>query len=337
MGRSPSGGAIQVFPIHFDVPGHALPLSTFVDTSLQTEGVIRALSNEIFEGQLQFEIVVLPPSEGSFLTRLGVVLLAGWGMVWTFTESDIGQAFIKGLTGNEPAHWAENAGAALRKSVAGDDDQEVQREAAGVIVCEATKAFLSTPNSELKRAGISEAQFRNAYEAKNNFYESCEAVPRLAGVGFEERPQFPIKRDDFPRYQSVLPPKEDDPDQPWFAAVTQLRVTSPNWDREDRARNWKAKDYHGRDRYFRIEDEEFWQRVAMNAIDAHVIDSIKVQWAYQGRPEQPKNCRVLRVLEYNGTVLARPLAEDALLAMLGNLAQSPPEHPDLFSIERYEG
>lgn len=308
-----------------------MPLSAFVDTSTQTEAVIRALSQELFDGQLQFQIVVLPPSEGSFLTRLGVILLAGWGIVWTFTESDVGQAFIKGLTGAEPAHWAEKVGAAARSALTENDDQNAEREAANVIVCEAAKAFLATPNSDLKQVGISEFRFRSAYEAKNAFYESCDLVPQLSGVGFDERPFFPINKTDFPKYQSLLPPKNEEFEQPWFTSITQLRVTSPNWNREDGARQWKARDRHGRDRYFRVEDEDFWHRIADDSIDTHVIDTMTVQWAFQGRPDQPKNCRDLKVLEFNGTVLAHPLPDEAIASMLGDSTQMMSEHPDLFS------
>jgi hypothetical protein len=46
-----------------------------------------------------------------------------------------------------------------------------------------------------------------------------------------------------------------------------------------------------------------------------------VQWAFQGKPECPNNCRVLRVLEFNGERLAKPLTDDELIGALGKLAQ----------------
>lgn len=329
------GAAINVIPIHFDVPGHEIPLSTFVTTSEQTRAVIRAFSDELFEGQLQFQVLVLPPAEGSFLARLGIVIIGGWGIVWTFTESDIGQGFIKGLTGHEPAYWAEHAGeltrALLTETPGPEEEQErsFEQTVAGTIVCESVRSFLSTPNRELVVKGIEKTRFRAAYEAKNAFYEICALTPQVRGVGFDERPIFPIQRDQFPEHHSTLPPPEE-VDELWFATTAVLRVTSPNWDRSDRARQWKGRDHQGRDRYFRIEDEEFWNLVEREAISTHIIDTMKVQWAYQGRPEQPKNCRVLKVLEFNELTLATPLPDDELAVRLGELRQAARDQGDLF-------
>ena len=47
------------------------------------------------------------------------------------------------------------------------------------------------------------------------------------------------------------------------------------------------------------------------------LDSLKVQWAYQIVGKKAKNRRVLRVLEFNGDQLAKPLSQDAINAILG--------------------
>lgn len=329
------GAAIEILPIHFDVPGHEIPLTTFVRTSEQTEAIVRGLNKELFNGQLQFQLLVLPAEEGSFLTRLGIVLLGGWGIVWAFTESDIGKAFIKGLTDHEPAYWAELAGKAAKSRMqeaneAPASEATTAHEYETTIVCQAVKSFLQKQGSELRRVGITPVRFRDAYIAKNEFYEACAATPQLRGLGFSEAPVFPIRRDDFIGLQTLLPPKDDELEHPWFVATTLLRVTSPNWDRDDRVRQWKGRDHQGRDRYFRIEDEDFWSRTALGAINTHIIDTMKVQWAYQGKSEQPKNCRVLRVLEFNGVTLASPLSDDTLRAQLGRLGDLDDDQGDFF-------
>jgi hypothetical protein len=334
------GAQIEILPIHFDVPGHQIPLATFVRTAEQTEAVLRALNRELFDGQLQFELFVLPPEEGTFLTRLGVVLLGGWAIVWGFTESDVGKAFIKGLTDHEPAHWAEVAGKAAKTGIehlasSWEDRPTLDYEYETLIVKEATRAFLQQPNSVLERVGVTPSRYRDAYEAKNKFYEACSATPGLQAVGFSEAPVFPIQRDDFLGLQMTLPPRSEDLERPWYVATTLLQVTSPNWDRDDRARQWKGRDPQGRDRYFRIEDEDFWRQVAGDGISTHIIDTMKVQWAYQGKPEQPRNCRVLRVLEFNGVRLSKPVSDTELRAALGHLADVDEDNqPDLFPSHR---
>lgn len=316
------------------MPGHEIPLATFIRTASETEAVIRALTAELLGAELQVELFVLPPEEGTFLQRLGVLAVA-WGAVWAFTESDVGKGFIKGLTGHEPAYWAEVAGKATRQAgEAALSVDEVHHEQLKkfeeLVVVEATKSFLQKSASELERLGAPPTRFRSAYAAKNAFYDACEATPLLRAIGFSEAPVFPIRKEDFARLQTDLPPKPGDAQPPWLVGTVVLHVTSPNWDRADRARAWKGRDHQGRERYFRIEDEEFWQRVAGGGVSTHVIDTMKVQWAFRGRPDHPKHCRVLRVLEFNGERLARPLSDDALAAQLGELDAVPQDQYDLF-------
>lgn len=324
------GHAIETISIHFDVPGHQIPLSTFIRTAEQTEAVIRSLNRELFDGNLRYELLVLPPEEGSFRSKLGVVLLGGWAVLWTFTESDIGKAFIKGLTTHEPAHWAEAVGAGLREKLiggaeaaapAGDEPgEEAKCRYGAMIVAEATKSFLQANVSELEQVGITKTRFRDAFEARNEFYQACVQTPDLRAIGFEDAPRFPIDRAGFSRLQVVLPPKEDDYDEPWLTGIAILKVTSPNWDREDRQRQWKGKDGKGRERYFRIDDEHFWSLVKAAQLSIHIIDTIKVQWAFHGKADNPKNIRILKVLEFNDEVLSGPLDDNALDAILGQHA-----------------
>jgi hypothetical protein len=262
--------AIEIFPIHFDVPGHEIPLATFISAATNTERVIHGLNAELFDGRVEFELFVLPPQEGTFLQRLEVRLLAGWAAIWAFTASDIGKGYIKGLTGHEPAYWSEVAGEAtahLAEAVAHPHQHE--KKVGTVIVTEAAKSFLEKESSELQRVGITPAKFREAYAAKNAFYEACDATPRLRAIGFSEAPIFPIQKQDFLRLQTELPPELEDAQPPWHVATAKLHVTSPNWDRDDRQRAWKGRDQQGRNRHFRIEDEEFWNRVAAGAIKTH--------------------------------------------------------------------
>ena len=337
---APSGKPIiGVLPIHFDVPENYLPLATFVDTANQTRAVIDAFNREVFAGNLQFDIFVLPPEEGSFKTRLAVALLAAGGIVWSFAESDIGKAFIKGLTMHEPAHWAAIAGSLVRNQLieskkdsqlvkVEEEPLRLRQQIETIIVTESAKSFLQKPETELSRIGIRPQTFRDAYEARNEFYKACLKDTNVHALGFDEEEHFPITRRDFVTLQVAVPPKEKEPDiEPWQVETILLKVTSPNWDREDRQRQWKARDPNSRDRFFRMDDEYFWRLVSEQAISPHIIDRILVQWAFIG--DQRRHARVLKVLEYNGERIGEPLNDDALRAILG--AYSLPERePDLF-------
>ncbi len=334
------GRAIETISIHFDLPGHRIPLSTFVRTAEQTEAVIQSLNRELFEGKLKFELFILPPEDGSFISKLGIVIFGGLTILWGFTESDIGKAFIKGLTLHEPAHWAELVGEELRETLidgteaspleTDEPDEDAKYQISARIVAEAAKSFLQTDLSELEQVGITRTRFRDAFDARNKFYEACMQTPDLSAIGFEDTPRFPIDRSNFSRLQVFLPPKEEYEDDFWLTGIAILKVTSPNWDREDRQRQWKGKDLKGRERFFRIDDEHFWTLVHAEQLSIHIIDTIQVQWAFRGIADNPKAIRVLRVLKFNDKALAEPLDDNALRAILGRYAPSSDAQGDLF-------
>lgn len=299
---------IGLIPLHFDVPGNHLPLTTFIETANQTRAIVEAFNRDLFEGGLRFELFVLPPEEGSFKTKLGLALSV-CGVVWAFTQSDIGKAFIKGLTTHEPAYWAEQVGVRIRQQLLHSDGSarhvgeveqvELKRQFEAVIISKSTKSFLQSDDADLRRVGITTQKFRDAYDARNKFYQACLKDTKIQALGFDETENFPIKRQDFRRLQVVLPSKEE-VTQPWEVEIVTLRVTSPNWDRQDRQRPWKARDANGRERYFRIEDQHFWDLVSAQALNPHIVDNIKVQWAYVR--DLRRSARVLRVSNTTGAL-----------------------------------
>lgn len=330
-------GATEIIPFHFDVPGNYLPLRTFLETASQAEAVVTSFNDKFFEGKLQYELLVLPPEPGTFLSKFAILVVLGG--LWHVLESDMGKAFVKGLTGYEPAHWTEIAGERVREKLvlkdttSAEKNDELQRHSEAIIVAESVKGFFKKDNEELTKVGISVKIFRDAYEARNIFYQICSENAAIRGVGFSETDEFPIKRPDFARLQVVLPPKESEPDEnPWHVSIATLTVTSPNWDQNDTQRLWKAKDSYGRDRYFKIEDEGFWSLVKDKKLSPHIMDTLKVQWAFHIYGSRMRELRVLRVLEYNDNYIADPLEGDTLDTLLGPYDENSTDGslPDLF-------
>ena len=100
--------------------------------------------------------------------------------------------------------------------------------------------------------------------------------------------------------QVSLLPREDLPESDlWRVEIVILSVTSPDRDRKDRQRRWKARDEKGRERYFLIEDEEFWGLVQQERIDPHIIDTVKVQMAFVGEYRRARVVRRVGVQQPN--------------------------------------
>jgi hypothetical protein len=330
---------IETFSIHFDLPDHQIPLRTFVDTARQTELVIQSLNNELFDGRFEIELLVLAPEAGSFKTRLGIVIVAGWAGVWSFAESDVGKAFVRGLTNHEPAYWAEQAGVHVRHLAfstgqetedPSDEETRSQVQYAARIVGQVTQCFMQAEKTQLASVGVTTERFHEAIEARNQFYQVCISTPDLNAIGFTDGTEFPIGRSDFTNLIVPLTNKSKEKEEPWYTAVVIVKVTSPNWVREDRQRQWKGRDAEGRERFFRIEDEHFWGLIRHDQLDLHVIDTMKVQWAFRGKLETPRELRVLTVMEFNGERLSERLDDNALGVILGLHSQVSDNQQDLF-------
>lgn len=75
----------ETFSIHFNLPEHQISLSNFIETANETQKVLQAFNEIIFDGKPQFEIYVLPPEDGTFLNKLKMVFIVGvLGLIGNF-------------------------------------------------------------------------------------------------------------------------------------------------------------------------------------------------------------------------------------------------------------
>lgn len=330
--------------MHFDVPDHAMELETIVSISQATLKLLSSLNIDLFEGQIHYRLLVLPPEEGSFRWRY--VLCAAGVALWTFVESDIGKGFIKGLTDHEPQYWAEKVGDIVRgrpspyeveegkklETDASSDVDKFYELVSSYILCQVVISFLTKEQSEIS-SKIPLNYLQGSYVARNEFYESCLSDPRIKGIGFSEKHEFPITRKGFLDF--IVPISEKDKvfnSGLWASSIEDLSVTSPNWSRSDRTRTWKGCDSQGRERTFRIDDDNFWHKVSERQIEAGIIDNVTVQWVHQLLKGKFRNHAVLRVLKYNGRKVSEPLAESEIQKICENLPSKNVE-PDQLSFD----
>lgn len=340
------GGTDSLF-IHFDVKDHFLKLDTFIQTAESVRGIIEALNENFFQGTLEYEVIVLPPEAGSFLSYLKFCIGTGAAAVVAFLYSDVGSAYVEGLTGKPLAEWAQEIGEDHRdilerdyemlepveerlSYIAGsapmppaetkhESDEPACRSSARIVVA-MTRGVLELDNDELAKIGMEVGNLPDALDARAEFYAACIDDKDVERIGFTPDADFPIPRNSFPEraQKPTRKEKEDEPPE-WTISIESISVTSPNWDEEDqKSRQWKGKDQIRRDCYFVIEDAEFWRLVKKKDLHVEVLDNLKVQWACQFTDGKPKNRRVLRVLEFNGDKLAVPLTDVAIIAILGD-------------------
>ncbi|MGN6549011.1 MAG: hypothetical protein ACTHJ3_03835 [Pararhizobium sp.] len=330
----------QIF-IHFGVDDHFIKLETFIKTTDSVRRIIEAMDGTFFQGGLEYELIVLPPEPGTFLTKLALWVSTGVGTVFAFANTPVGTAYIESLTGQPPTYWAAQAGAASRNFIEGlsdssegadeedkrpehrtlsvSEDDEAARRVSASIVTSMTRGVLELETDQLAKIGMEIGELPHAIDARADFYLACIEDRDVKKIGFTSESDFPIPRSSFPgRAQRAERTEAEDEPLPWEVSIESIYVTSPNWDQDDqKSRQWKGKDQSRRDCYFVIEDAEFWMLVKRKDLHVDVLDNLKVQWAFQIIGGRIKNRRVLRVLEFNGEKLAEPLAPDAIRAFIG--------------------
>lgn len=345
--------------VHFDVEDHFLKLDTFIRTAESTRNIIAALDEAFFQGSLKYELIVLPPKDGSFLSKIAMTVSGGAAAVFAFLNTDVGAAYVEGLTGKPPTEWAQELGQNHRDLAQGtyemlpaldkpmtyemllaaldpttynklESDQAACRSSAKIVVA-LTRGVLERKSEELSKIGMEAGTLSHALDARAEFYAACINDGEVKGIGFTPDDDFPIPRNSFAE-RAKKPTRKEKEEEPleWKVDIENIYVTSPNWDEEDqRTRQWKGKDQIRRDCYFLIDDAEFWRLVNRKDLPVEVLDNLKVQWAYLLTEGRPKNRRVLRVLEFNGVKLADPLTPDAIEAIVGIL-DAPHSEPSLF-------
>ena len=333
---------------HFDVERHSIPLNQFVDTARSSQAIIDDFNEQLFDKKVRYELRVRTPEFGGLMEVLGLLVLGGGGTIWAFVNTDIGKAYFKGLTGEEPVHWAEKLGERTRKFLWKDDQQHRalppkivespptdvvsdDAELHAALLVELLISFLAASMDKLRAVGITPAKFRKAFAARNAIYRACIENPEVQGLSFDRSHDFPLKRADFPRLIAQIPDEVLVPDETsvsWSFELVDILVNSPNWKRD--GRKWQAATDKFQDIAFSLEDETFWHHVQIKDIQPDIRDNMRVQWAYPSGLSKPSHVRVLRVLTYNGKKISDRLSEPELQALLQEAYTIEPETPDLF-------
>jgi hypothetical protein len=107
----------EIIPLHFETVDHNFPLKQFIEVAQSAEAIVENFNQQFFEGKLNYKILVIPPEQGTFLEILGIAITGTASSAWVFLESDIGKAFVKGLSGHEPAYWGNKIGKRVGKKL----------------------------------------------------------------------------------------------------------------------------------------------------------------------------------------------------------------------------
>ncbi|MGQ3487416.1 hypothetical protein [Roseovarius pacificus] len=347
--------------VHFDVAEDYVLLDTFVASAEAARKAVEALNREFFNNELQFEFIIFPPAPGSLKQYVGVVLkgvkklskgiaattLTIWAIIQVMdsgTVQDLSQEYLGGTPSEIIIKKIDDFKNRAEKFQSSSDQEQDEVEAEklkeeGVelleeIVTRSASWALQEPVKTFETARTSD-QFRYELEdAQADLYDAALKDPQVRGIGFSEEEEFPIERNNFAeRAIRPTPLKEEEPEIEWIVSIRIIRVTSPNFDRDDQStRKWKGRDSSGNSVLFEIVDEEFWHRLIREDQEFGEATVLKVQMASSISGRRARENKVIRVLAIDDEELAKPLQDEALGAVLGTFSHERRSRltPDLF-------
>lgn len=214
------------FHIHFDVEDHFIPMSDFLTASNAAQKIADDLNKKILNGSLRYQLVIIPPEEGTFLKTVGIILTAtAINAVAVPIASDYVLGAFEGIAEHKPSDYGQDHGRALRDLTVGFFTKEVE---------------------ELEKCIPRELNLDRAFKAKTDFYMSCQVNDDIQGLGFDNSRNFPIRRGSFKNHISKERTRPLDSDFVIYDAILTSPVTEDKnfqWDFEDTVTGQKISAY----------------------------------------------------------------------------------------------
>lgn len=280
------------FHIHYDVDDHFIPMSDFLVAANAAQKIIDDLNRQILGGKLRYQLVIIPPEDGTFLKTIGIIATAVTlnSVVYPIVSDYVLGAFEE-LAQHKPSDYGKNHMRALK---------------------DLTTGFLSKEVEELEKCIPHELNLDKAFKGKTDFYLSCQGNDKIKGIGFDSTNRFPIRNNDFSKHISKDRTRNIDSD----FIIYDLIVTSPVienkdyvWDFQDKVTEQKISAY--------MRDESFKKGVLEGRYpfknDGSNSDQLKVLVEYKKQEKNgdivSKETCVETVYSFNDVEI-RPIPKD---------------------------
>ncbi len=176
------GYEIEKLFIHYKVDDHFIPMSDFLTASNSVKIIADDLNKKFFNGQLRYQLVIIPPEDGTFLKAIGfmaLTLIANAAVVTIASDYMLG--VFEEITEHKPSDYGKKHVRALR---------------------DLTKGFISKDVEKLGKCIPYELNLDKAFKAKTDLYTSCQNNKQIKAIGFDNSNNFPITRDQFTNHLS---------------------------------------------------------------------------------------------------------------------------------------
>lgn len=170
--------------INFKQNDNYMSISNYEQVLKSTRIIFENLTQDIMEIGSDAELMIYAPQRGCIITIFGVSITT-YG-VFKFLESDMGKAFIKELTGHEPAHWTGRMGALIRTLI--------------IKIYSMTQDELETFIEKYRQYDEIVCKLDKSRKAASNVFQMCKNNPLIEAIGFQKEDVYVVNKEDFEKH-----------------------------------------------------------------------------------------------------------------------------------------
>lgn len=272
--------------INFKQDDDYMSIADYEQVLKSTKIIFENITQDIMNIGSDAELMVYAPQKGCIITIFGISISA-YG-IFKFLESDMGKAFIKELTGHEPAYWTGQFGKLIRTII--------------VKIYFMTQEELEIFIEKYRQYDEMICKLDKSRKAVSNVFQMCKNNQSIEAIGFEKEDIYAIRRDDFEEHITGDITKDLD-SRIVFKRLKIIRPVTANNLRD----KWTLSEIGTSDgQSYIMEDARFQAKtlngnfVKQGTNDDEIEAEVEYKIVMKNGEEKPKDRKILKVYTMNG-------------------------------------
>lgn len=167
--------------INFKQNDNYMSIADYEKVLSSTKTIFENITQDIMSIGSDVELMVYAPQKGCVITIFGISITT-YG-IFKFLESDMGKAFVKELTGHEPAYWSGQLAKLIKTMI--------------VKIYSMSQKELEEFVEKFREYDECANKLDKSRKAVSNVFQMCKNNPNIEAVGFSEEDVYAITKDDY--------------------------------------------------------------------------------------------------------------------------------------------
>ena len=170
--------------INFKQENNYMSIADYEQVLKTTKTIFENITQDIMNIGSDVELIVYAPQKGCILTIFGISISVC--AIFKFLESDMGKAFVKGLTEHEPSYWTGQFGKLIRTLI--------------VKIYSMTQEELENFIEKYKQYDKMAYKLDKSRKAVSNVFQMCINNSHIKAIGFNKEDIYTIEKESFDKH-----------------------------------------------------------------------------------------------------------------------------------------